>query len=120
MVIRKLIEILIQIFYTDKESHKRRLLTEKKTLTTNLCDIGKKDHSGSGYPLEPWLMTPYKNAVDPIGKYNDIHPQARSIVNRCIDLYKGRWRIFMEDRKSRHNGKIRNRLRGAPQHLHTP
>uniref|UniRef100_A0A1B0BYX0 Uncharacterized protein n=1 Tax=Glossina palpalis gambiensis TaxID=67801 RepID=A0A1B0BYX0_9MUSC len=29
---------------TDKESHKCRLLTEKKALTTNLCDIGKKDH----------------------------------------------------------------------------
>uniref|UniRef100_D3TQX7 DDE Tnp4 domain-containing protein n=1 Tax=Glossina morsitans morsitans TaxID=37546 RepID=D3TQX7_GLOMM len=59
---------------------------------------------GSGYPLEPWLMTPYKSAVDPTKrKYNDVHSQARSIVNRCINLYKGRWRIFMEDRKSRYN-----------------
>ncbi|XP_054746510.1 putative nuclease HARBI1 [Anastrepha obliqua] len=47
----------------------------------------------SGYPLEPWLMTPYRlreNETD-VGKciFNDIHSKARSIVERSIGVYKG-------------------------------
>ncbi|XP_054746759.1 uncharacterized protein LOC129251386 [Anastrepha obliqua] len=52
-------------------------------------------------------MTPYRlreNETD-VGKciFNDIHSKARSIVERSIGVYKGRWRILSDDRKPRYN-----------------
>ena len=58
----------------------------------------------SGYPLEPWMMTPYRSAEDesPEAKYNIIHSKARSIIERCIGIWKGRWRILLSERQCRY------------------
>ncbi|XP_067630128.1 putative nuclease HARBI1 isoform X1 [Eurosta solidaginis] len=57
----------------------------------------------SGYPLEPWLMTPYRLREDEPDErksfFNDTHSKARSIVERTIGVYKGRRRILSDDRK---------------------
>nr|XP_050031665.1 putative nuclease HARBI1 [Dermacentor andersoni] len=51
----------------------------------------------SGYPLEPWLLTPV-TGHPPIhtaeGRYNTAHAAMRSIVERCIGLLKSRFRCL--------------------------
>ncbi|XP_053958094.1 uncharacterized protein LOC128863147 [Anastrepha ludens] len=68
----------------------------------------------SGYPLEPWLMPPYRlrESETDVGKciFNDIHSKARS-----IGVYKGRWRILSDDRKPRYNPTLFARLRRSSQ-----
>nr|CAI5867917.1 unnamed protein product [Callosobruchus analis] len=45
----------------------------------------------SGYPQEPWLMTPILNPVarNPESRYTEAHIQARNCVERCIGVLKG-------------------------------
>lgn len=47
----------------------------------------------SGYPQEPWLMTPIVNANpgSPESRYTDAHIQTRNAIERCIGLYKSRF-----------------------------
>lgn len=54
----------------------------------------------SGYPLEPWLLTPFPNAttVPQEGQFNIVHSKARSLVERAIGVYKGRWRCLCKQR----------------------
>lgn len=57
----------------------------------------------SGYPLEPWLITPYRVSDDQSKiAFNQVHSKARSIVERAICVLKGRWRILLEERKPRY------------------
>lgn len=48
----------------------------------------------SGYPLEPWLMTPVsENDVQPNSKeesYNRLHKRARSLIERVNGQLKSR------------------------------
>ena len=49
----------------------------------------------SGYPLKPWLLTPFQvpqSAQEQL--YNVRHSQARAVVERAIGLLKGRWRCL--------------------------
>lgn len=49
----------------------------------------------SGYPLEPWIMTPISNPTSPAEEaYNKNHACTRNIVERCIGLKKGRFRCL--------------------------
>ncbi|XP_055852085.1 putative nuclease HARBI1 isoform X2 [Episyrphus balteatus] len=61
----------------------------------------------SGYPLEPFLLTPYRSATlnSPESRFNKTHAQARSIVERCIGVMKSRWRSILEERKLRYSPK---------------
>lgn len=55
----------------------------------------------SGFPLEPWLMTPiadHPGPQTPEGKYNAAHASARSVVDRCIGLLKNRFRCLQQPR----------------------
>ena len=46
----------------------------------------------SGYPLRPWLMTPYLNpANNHEERYNSAHIKNRNAVERCIGVLKKRW-----------------------------
>lgn len=47
----------------------------------------------SGYPQEPWLMTPIENALPgtPESRYTESHIQTRNCVERCIGVLKGRF-----------------------------
>lgn len=47
----------------------------------------------SGYPLEPWLLTPIENAAPetPEFWYTQAHIQTRNAIERCIGVLKGRF-----------------------------
>lgn len=47
----------------------------------------------SGYPLEPWLLTPIVNALPdtPEFRYTQAHIRARNCIERCIGVLKGRF-----------------------------
>ncbi|XP_055905158.1 putative nuclease HARBI1 [Eupeodes corollae] len=57
----------------------------------------------SGYPLQPWLLTPYRNATEGSAeiRFNNIHSAARSQIERTIGILKGRWRCLSNERKLR-------------------
>uniref|UniRef100_A0A1B0DMD8 Uncharacterized protein n=1 Tax=Phlebotomus papatasi TaxID=29031 RepID=A0A1B0DMD8_PHLPP len=59
----------------------------------------------SGYPLEPWLLTPYRCAAEgtPEAYFNSVHSSARSCNERCLGQLKGRFRILLLERKSRYS-----------------
>ncbi|XP_037580317.1 putative nuclease HARBI1 [Dermacentor silvarum] len=50
--------------------------------------------SDSGYPLDPWLLTPVPGhlPMQNAEKYNRAHAAMRSVVERCIGLLKSRFR----------------------------
>lgn len=59
----------------------------------------------SGYPCEPWLITPYRNPLENSMEsvFNDVHSKARCIVERTIGILKARWKILCHDKRSRYS-----------------
>ncbi|XP_050514882.1 putative nuclease HARBI1 [Diabrotica virgifera virgifera] len=59
----------------------------------------------SGYPLEPWLMTPVQNAADgtPERRYNFRHASARNVIERCNGVLKNRFRCLLGERRLRYD-----------------
>ncbi|XP_017463614.1 PREDICTED: putative nuclease HARBI1 [Rhagoletis zephyria] len=55
----------------------------------------------SGYPLDPWLLTPYRNAEEnsPEMLYNERFTKARSIIERVFGILKGRFRCLLAGRE---------------------
>ncbi|KAE8744189.1 hypothetical protein FOCC_FOCC009197 [Frankliniella occidentalis] len=53
----------------------------------------------SGYPLQPWLMTPLPGAPEgtPEYHYTQLHGKVRNAVERCIGVLKARWRCICND-----------------------
>ncbi|KAM7281551.1 putative nuclease HARBI1 isoform X1, partial [Ixodes scapularis] len=55
----------------------------------------------SGYPLEPWLITPVPGnhaTSTACGRFNKAHSSIRSVVERCIGLFKNRFRCLQRHR----------------------
>lgn len=68
------------------------------------------DHStwligDSGYPLQPWLMTPIADAPEqsPEGRYNRAHISARNAIERCNGVLKARFRCLNNERGLRYD-----------------
>ncbi|XP_040079079.1 putative nuclease HARBI1, partial [Ixodes scapularis] len=62
----------------------------------NECLLGD-----SGYPLEPWLLTPIPGRPaeqTPEAEFNKRHRSTRSIVERCIGMLKNRFRCLQRYR----------------------
>ena len=55
----------------------------------------------SGYPLEPWILTPYRNAAEnsPECRFNDFHAKGRCIIERAFGVLKGRFRCLLAARE---------------------
>ncbi|XP_065368827.1 putative nuclease HARBI1 [Calliphora vicina] len=55
----------------------------------------------SGYPLEPWLLTPYRNATENSSEafYNKQFCKGRSIIERVFGVLKGRFRCLLAARE---------------------
>lgn len=54
----------------------------------------------SGYPLQPWLITPVENPgnLNEI-KFNEQHVYVRGIIERTIGIWKQRFRCVLGERK---------------------
>ena len=54
----------------------------------------------SGYPLQPWLLTPIADALEntPEGQYNRCHVRARNCIERCNGVLKQRFRCLLQHR----------------------
>lgn len=60
------------------------------TIHCSLLTVGD-----SGYPLEPWLMTPLSTATTRQEMaYNSAHCKTRSIIERCFGVLKSRFRCL--------------------------
>lgn len=68
----------------------------------------------SGYPLQPWLMTPFHNPAQnsPESRFNDAHIRTRNCIERCNGVLKSRFRCLLKERVLRYSpervGKIVN------------
>ncbi|KAJ8915388.1 hypothetical protein NQ315_008275 [Exocentrus adspersus] len=54
----------------------------------------------SGYPLQPWLMTPLPDALPntPEAVYNERHIRTRNVAERGFGVWKARFRCLRKDR----------------------
>lgn len=55
----------------------------------------------SGYPLEPWILTPYRSANEHSAesRFNKRFCKARSIIERVFGVLKGRFRCLLAARE---------------------
>ncbi|KAJ8929627.1 hypothetical protein NQ314_011494 [Rhamnusium bicolor] len=59
----------------------------------------------SGYPQQPWLMTPIVNAAPgtPEFIYTERHVLSRNVIERLNGVFKGRFRCISQERKLRYD-----------------
>ncbi|XP_017477324.1 PREDICTED: putative nuclease HARBI1 [Rhagoletis zephyria] len=79
-----------------------------KTYLENMHQSG--DHNSiylgdSGYPLSPYLLTPFRHADSRTREsiFNKKHAKARNVVERTIGVLKCRFRCLLSDRKMRYD-----------------
>ncbi|XP_055908804.1 putative nuclease HARBI1 [Eupeodes corollae] len=104
---RKILSINAKYGGSAHDSFVWRQSAQREKLNDHFC-AGRTSSwllGDSGYPLEPFLITPYRNAAEnsPEARFNYVHSQARSIVERCIGVMKTRWRSILEERKLRYS-----------------
>lgn len=72
-------------------------------LNIRVCFICMHLIGDSGYPLQPWLMTPIPRPATPEEcVYNRVHALTRCSVERCIGLLKTTFRCLLGERKLRY------------------
>ncbi|XP_065356203.1 putative nuclease HARBI1 [Calliphora vicina] len=84
-----------------KHSEERNLLSELyNNNVKNVWLLGD-----SGYPLEPWCITLYRNPPEGSleAHFNDVHSKGRCIIERTIGILKGRWKILSNNKRSRYS-----------------
>lgn len=55
----------------------------------------------AGYPLEPWLLAPYRTPENGSAqaKFNAVHTRCRNIIERTNGVLKNRWRCLLSARE---------------------
>lgn len=54
----------------------------------------------SGYPLKPWLLTPFLNPVSVSqARYNTAHAKTRNVIERCFGVLKRRFHCLHAELK---------------------
>ena len=53
----------------------------------------------SGYPLEPWLITPYRTEDASRARFNHLLSKTRNVVERTFGVLKGRFRAMLAARE---------------------
>ncbi|XP_049301932.1 putative nuclease HARBI1 [Bactrocera dorsalis] len=85
------------------DSHVWNLSSERQYLQTNYMNgvRGIRILGDSGYPLEPWLLTPYRNAPENSAQsyYNYKFSKARSFIERVFGVLKARFRCLLAARE---------------------
>ncbi|XP_065172094.1 putative nuclease HARBI1 [Atheta coriaria] len=65
----------------------------------------------SGYPLEPWLFTPFHNPQNPNEvRFNTLLTSARNVVERVNGVLKGRFRCLLRHRTLHYNPRRSSRI----------
>ena len=60
----------------------------------------------SGYPLEPWLITPFKNSLTEYQRqFNYMHAKGRNPIEKCNGVLKGVFRCLLGESKLRYQPK---------------
>ncbi|KAJ8962476.1 hypothetical protein NQ314_005715 [Rhamnusium bicolor] len=61
--------------------------------------------SDSGYPQQPWLMTPFLNAAPntPEAAYTETHIRGRNCAERLNGIFKARFHCIMGERNLRYD-----------------
>ncbi|XP_020713654.1 protein ALP1-like [Ceratitis capitata] len=74
----------------------------------------------SGYPLEPWLMTPLPNQPQgsPTFRSNQALCKARNPVERLFGVLKGTWRCLSQQRTLLYDAGFTGRIVNASSVLH--
>lgn len=74
----------------------------------------------SGYPLEPWLLTPFENPApnSPDSRYNYSHKVTRSIIEQCNARLKLVFRCVLGERKLRYSPEMVGKIINACAVLH--
>ncbi|XP_036320417.1 putative nuclease HARBI1 [Rhagoletis pomonella] len=78
----------------------------------------------AGYPLEPWLMTPYRSVSEGTqqSNYNMRHSRTRNIVERTIGVLKNRFRCLLGARELHYSPKSQSNYKRClctSQHLYS-
>lgn len=74
----------------------------------------------SGYPIQPWLMTPIPDALPntPEAIYNERHIRTRNVAERGFGVWKARFRSIRKDRVLHYSHEAAGRIIYACAVLH--
>ncbi|KAK4877089.1 hypothetical protein RN001_009595 [Aquatica leii] len=91
---------------------------ETSTICRNLRDryqVGERNTyliGDSGYPIQPWLMTPIPDAApnSPEAVYTQRHCFARNVVERCFGVLKSRFKCLSKYRVLHYSHRAAGRI----------
>lgn len=89
--------------------------SQLKQFLHNLYENGHRGFwliGDSGYPLEPYLLTPFHEPNDntPEAEFNNRLNSARNTIERCIGVLKMRFRCMLKERTARYSPQFMGQL----------
>ena len=80
-----------------KLCEKGERLNGSKLKVSDGSEIGEYLIGDSGYPLLPWLLTPYheKDLIESRAEFNSRHSAARTVAPRTLAKFKDTWKFLL-------------------------